>query len=85
MALTKKAEDLASDNLFYVLVNLKGENDFPDFHIVPSTIVAKTIKEGHQAWLDTPGKLGKAHNDNNMRMFGDPDDKYRNRWDLLEL
>jgi hypothetical protein len=65
--LTRKAEDLSSDSLFYVFVNLKEENELPDFHIVPSTIVARTVKQGHQTWLDIPGKSGKTHNDNNMR------------------
>jgi hypothetical protein len=83
--LTKKSEELSSANLFYVFVNLKGENQFPDFHIVPSAIVASTITSGHQAWLNTPAKSGKPHNDNNMRMFGDPSDDYLDRWDLLKF
>ena len=38
--LGEKAEDYHSANLFYVLVNLKDERSRPDFHVVPSKVVA---------------------------------------------
>jgi hypothetical protein len=83
--LTAKAENFHAENLFYVFVNLRGVDLLPEFHIVPSEKVSTTIKDGHQKWLLTPGKKGQAHNDNNMRMFGDPNNEYLNRWDLLNL
>jgi len=82
-ALNKKNEDLIGDNIIYVFVSL-NELDDPEYHIVPSKIVADEIKNSHQEWLNTPGKKGQAHNDNPMRRFSDNEDKYLNRWDFLK-
>ncbi len=82
-ALNKKNEDLIGDNIVYVFVSL-NELDNPEYHIVPSKIVADSIKIRHQEWLNTPGKQGQAHNDNPMRRFSDYDDEYLNRWDILK-
>ena len=81
--LSKKNEDLIKDNIIYILVNL-NELDQVEYHIVLSEIIANTIKEGHQKWLDTPGKNGQAHNDGNLRKFSDIENKYLNNWDLLK-
>jgi hypothetical protein len=56
--LNQKAEDYFADNLFYVFVNLKEIDQRPNFYIVPSEIVANSIKVRHQSWLNTPGKHG---------------------------
>lgn len=42
-----KNEELIGDNIIYIFVAL-NELDVPEYHIVPSYIVAKTIKESHQ-------------------------------------
>lgn len=60
-----------------------GELEPPEYHIVPSKILAETIKQSYQEWLNTPGKKGQAHNDTNIRNFTDYDDIYLNRWDFL--
>ena len=39
--LGKKSEDLKGDNIFYIFVSL-NELDMPNYHIVPSAIVAET-------------------------------------------
>lgn len=83
--LHQKAEALTTDNLFYVFVNLKGLNELPDFHIVPSKAVAEHCKTTHQKWLATPGRKGQAHNDSTMRKYADHDGQYLGRWDLLNL
>lgn len=83
--LSAKAEDFYADNLFYVFVNLKGREERPDFYIVPSKVVADSIRESHRQWLDTPGKKGQAHRDNPVRKFRDEEKQYLNRWDLLGL
>ena len=57
--LSKKNESLVGDNVFYVFVSL-NELDVPEYHIVPSRIVANTIREYHQNWLNTPGEEGAA-------------------------
>ncbi|MGE4107732.1 MAG: hypothetical protein AB7F66_10995 [Bacteriovoracia bacterium] len=83
--LNKKAEDLVGSNFFYVLVNLGTESRYPEFHVVPSKVIAEFIKRDHQTWLKTPGKKGQARQDTTMRKFVDSDDKYLGRWDLLGL
>lgn len=82
--LSQKAESDTAENLFYVFVRL---NDLaaPEYHVVPRAVVAKYVREGHKKWLATPGRNGKPHRDNSMRVFADPENKYRNRWDLLGL
>ena len=80
--LSKKNEDLQGDNIVYFFVSL-NEMDVPEYHIVPSKIVAETIKRSHQEWLSTPGKHGQPHNDNTIRNFSDINDVYLNRWDYL--
>ena len=82
-ALAKKNEDLIGDNIVYVFVAL-NELDVPSYHIVPSCIVAKSVKESHEKWLKSPGRNGKQHNDTNIRRFSDKNDEYLNRWDLFD-
>lgn len=62
-----------------------NELDAPEYHIVPSKIVAERIKTFHQNWLDTPGKDGKTHNDTIIRVFRDDEDWYLDKWELLEM
>ena len=80
--LSKKNEELQGDHIIYIFVSL-NKMDAPEYHIVPSKIVAETIKQSHQTWLNTPGKHGQPHNDNTIRNFSDIDDLYLNRWDYL--
>ncbi len=82
--LSKKNEDDAVKNVYYVFVRLNGLNT-PHFHIVPGDRVAKEISIAHQEWLATPAKNGQPHKDNSMRNFKDPNDQYLDRWDLLGL
>jgi len=83
--LTKKADTLFNDKLFYVFVNLNGVNAPPDFFIVPSKVVAEYGLNDHTTWLNSPGKKGQVHKDNSIRIFRDEVMKYRNRWDTLGL
>jgi hypothetical protein len=84
-----KHENIFSNNLFYVFVDLKSGNEKPDYYIVPSLDVADYIKASHTKWLKEPSKTGKKHNDNSMRIFEIDTDsivvKYLNRWDNLKL
>jgi len=82
--LNKKAESYYAPDLFYIFVALKSLTERPDYFIVPSKTVALFVKERHQKWLDTPGKKGQQHNDSDMRIFVDVDEKYLERWDLLQ-
>lgn len=83
--LNKKGENFYSDTLFYVFVNLKSIDERSDLFIVPSKIVADSIKHGHAEWLKTPSIKGTPHQDNLIRLFSDKEGKYLERWDLLNL
>ncbi len=83
--LRDKAEDYYSDTLFYVFVLIKGDNERPDFYIVPSKVVAEHTKTTHQAWLDKGKKQGLNYNNTSLRKFCDKEKKYLERWDLLGL
>ena len=80
--LAEKNEKLVGDNIIYVFVSL-NELDTPEYHIVPSKIVADTISKDYQNWLQTPGKNGQQHNPTNIRNFFDKEDIYLDRWDFL--
>lgn len=80
--LSKKNENLIGDDIFYIFVSL-NELDTPEYHIVPSKIVANTIKESNNKWLETPGKKGQKRNDTNIRVFLDKEDLFFDKWDLL--
>ena len=82
--LNVKAEKISSPNLFYVFVTLRGEREKPEYFIVPSVAVARTITESHAAWLKKPGRKGQAHKDTPIRQFR-AYESYRERWDLLGL
>lgn len=71
------------ENIVYIFVCMNGL-EMPEYHIVPSTIVAEKIKNAHSAWLDTPGRKGVKHKDNPIRKFKDYDNKYLNKWEILK-
>jgi hypothetical protein len=83
--LNQKAEDYFADNLFYAFVNLKTDQERPDFFIVPSKDVADYVRDGHKRWLEAPGKYGQPHNDSNVRKFRDYDGIYLESWFRLRL
>lgn len=81
--LSKKNEDIIGDNIIYFFVSL-NEMEVPEYHIVPSKIVAEAVKSSHKEWLKTPGRNGQKHNDNPMRKFSDAEDKFLNNWNCLK-
>ena len=83
--LGEKSEDFVSEHHFYVFVNLGTENERPSYHIVPSKVVAKTIKIGHSTWLKGTSKSGKPTKDSAKRNFIDKNDDYLEKWELLGL
>lgn len=83
--LDQKAEEEKSKSLFYIFVNLNGVHQLPEYHVVPSTVVAHYITKHHREWLATPNRVGKPHRDQRLRRFSDLTNKYRDRWDLLGL
>jgi len=89
-----KHENLVSDRLFYVFVDL--EPDSPVSYIIPSKVVADHVSRCHATWLSIPGRQGQPHQDTQMRRlvpnlnfevegFGHGwIDPYRERWDSLQ-
>ena len=86
--MTESVEKVFSDNLWYVFVNMR-ENDMPDYYIVPSTYVAKKVRDDYLEWLHTPGKNGHIRRETTMRTFTFANDNereyYKNKWELLGL
>jgi hypothetical protein len=96
--MSKKHEAIRWPTLFYVFVGFKNDPTVvPDLFVIPSATVAECLQTCHLAWLSTPGKGGKAHNDHDMRrllpdyskdgqaeLYG-PNwlEPYRNAWHLL--
>ena len=82
--LSEKAEADSAENLYYAFVRLNGRG-VPEYYIVPRADVATYIRTSHQEWRETPRRDGKPHNETSMRVFRDPSNKYRDRWELLGL
>lgn len=86
--LNQKIETAYSDKFYYVFVVLyKDDTKKPDFMIIQSKEIAAYISNGHRQWLDTPGKKGQSHNDNNMRIFDAKDGAFKecwNNWSIFE-
>ena len=83
--LNKKAESMSDKNMFYIFVRLNEINERPQFHIVPTSYVAKKVKKEHQEWLDSPGRGGIKRKDSDVRKFEDPNNDFLDRWELLGL
>jgi hypothetical protein len=84
----KRDENIFSDYLFYVFVDIKYNNEKPDYYVVKSKIVAEYVKTTHHEYLARSGTDGKPHPDAEMRAFVIEDsevDKYLSRWDTLGL
>ena len=93
----KKHEALKSPSLFYCFVDFgHGVKTASFTYVVPAAIVATTLAECHQAWLDQPGKKGQQRKDGDMRRLLPAYDHlaigryqqgwlepFREAWDLL--
>lgn len=87
-----KHETITDPTLFYCFVSIADSTHHFDFYIVPSSVVAKFVKESHAYWLSH----GERRNDSSMRKFmlgkgGEKYnldmplvDEYKNRWDFLK-
>ncbi len=42
------------------------------------------VIEKYNHWINSVGKLGQKHNDNDLRIFTDKEDIYLDRWDFLD-
>lgn len=85
--LSKKSENWKGINKFYIFIDL-NLFEMPIFYVLPSQLVCDNLKSGHQKWLNTPGKHGQKHKDQNMRIFPNKIndfnlDEFKNNWELL--
>jgi hypothetical protein len=90
---TRKHEGIVEDRLFYALVDFKASP--PVTYVLPSAKVADVLRRSHQAWLKTPGKADRPHQDNPMRQLKWANDllvedypagwldEWKERWDLI--
>jgi len=62
-----------------VMVDLGDESERPSYHVVPSKIVAATIKKSHSEWLEAPGVSGKPCKNSQIRNFSDKSNAYLER------
>ena len=93
-----KHEDMVRELLYYCFVDFGDSiTDMPKCWVIPSAVVAHTLKSTHAVWLITPGRNNVPHTDHNMRrllphyalMAGDPQysggwmDQYRDAWEMI--
>jgi hypothetical protein len=78
--LGEKCEAIFADDFYYAFVNLNELKEPIEYWLVPSELVAKTIKESHKIWLSLPGKNGQKHNDNPGRTFSVKPVNYAPKW-----
>jgi hypothetical protein len=83
--LTKKADAYASPTHYYVFVTLRDAEERPEFHIVPSAVVAQHCSRTHREWIQRKKADGTFRKDSDVRVFTDPDGTYREAWRLLGL
>ena len=76
--LLNEREENPDGNCFYIFCRLGNETEKPEFHIVSSKAVAESIKNYHENYLKD-----ENHTDTSMREFHDEDNKYLDKWDLL--
>jgi hypothetical protein len=85
----EKHESAGEDDLFFCLVDF--EPDSPLVYVLPSQVVAETVKTDHSIWMATPGSLGQPHKTTKIRRLKpgsqgqEPGwlDQYLERWDLI--
>jgi hypothetical protein len=94
----KKHEGISEKNLFYCFVHInkkQGEKKHTfRFFIVPSHIVAKYVREEHQAWLRASPthhtqerrnfRIG-SQNDRSTRVLAPLCTDFEDKWELLDL
>lgn len=83
--LSEKSETFSPQDHFYVFVGLGEFAERPNYHIVPSKVVAEHVQKFHRLWLDTPGHAGQQHVDNSIRKFSDTENEFLERWEFLGL
>lgn len=81
-------------SFFWVLGGIPrvGTDQSFEYYIIPADVMAHHVAYAHDLWLKTPGKHGKVHQDNKVRIVHLPPYKslsgwdiseYKNRWELI--
>jgi len=83
--LNQKSETFYSENHYYILVALKAIGERPKYYIVPSKIAAEYISTTHSEWLMGKKSDGSPRKDSAIRNFRDPEDKYLEAWNLINI
>ena len=55
------------DSLWYLLVQLNGTNQLPDFYVFHSRVIGPWIRNDHQSWLSRPKSNRELQKDSSMR------------------
>lgn len=64
----EKHEQLVSDSMFYVLVDVGRDEESPvSFFVLPSKVVAHVCKISHENWRELPNSKGGQHGTSEMR------------------
>jgi hypothetical protein len=64
---------------------LKAIGERPKYYIVPSKIVAEYISATHSEWLMGKKSDGSPRKDSAIRNFRDPEGKYLEAWNLINI
>jgi hypothetical protein len=67
--MSEKHETIESPNLFYCFVNISKDTSAFKFYIIPSSVVARYVKEEHALWLRVKKREGKKVKETPMRIF----------------
>ena len=67
--MSKRAETIIDDSLFYAFVRLNMPDGVPEFWIVPSNIVAAAMVDSDKVWMDKPKRDGSKHKESPLRLF----------------
>jgi hypothetical protein len=82
--LSEADEQPGTEHEWYVFVGLKGQDERPEFYVVPRGFVSAFIFVGHRKWLATPGKKGQRKNTAIRSIHGAWIKDFLDAWDLLE-
>ena len=64
-----KKNETVFQSLWYVLVNLRGTDNQPLFHIFHSSEIGPWLQADHEKWIGKPKKNGEPRKVSNMRKF----------------
>lgn len=90
-----KAQKDFGENFFWVLGGIPKPNTVNSFeyYVIPSSVMAANVSEGHKRWLGEKGANNKVRKDSKVRTVHLPPyvsyigwniREYLNRWDLIE-